>query len=1093
MKPEDLLKLVDIIKNLISEMFFQGKELPVWLILTINIILLAIFVLLAIWVVLFVLSKIKNSFIEEFWPLFYNQEQRRHRLKRQLFADYIESEIRNLNSREEWKDYRFTELEAEIEAEGRRKGLSLIPFFYSTQRGLRREQSLSKALELSSERLILVEGDPGSGKSVALRHVARKLAKSAMKSRRVKSVIPLYINLKKLERSSEEPIDRNLIESFVKKELNRINDRDIEEFLDNEFDIGLKQKTWLFLFDSFDELPEVLSSVEADEFTRSYAEAIDDFLGGFNKCQGIIASRQFRGPKHLGWPRFRILPLEDRRQELIRKAQLDLPIEKELISQLRNASQEIHEMTKNPMFLGILCENMRDGSPFPQNTHSIFESYLEKRLTRDQDRLKKRFNLEPSAVRTMAEKVAFCMSLDPNLGLSPTRAEIRNAMSNLEFRVPGNFDQFLNALEYLKLARSEDETIAGDSPLFTFSHRRFQEYFGTCVVLRDLNRINPRQLLTDGRWRETTVVIFQTQEPENFAPILAEARDLLDKVRASITGLIDDPIEYVNRESFEQSSSAPKNFSWSPGLLNLLGLLQDGFISRMNDLPDDIQMQAGRLLLSASTKGNLFDKKWSLEVAGITPQPVLLWLLRNAFSSESQWLKEVAYRQAARLSKIPDDISADIRRALLSLFSTNRLRKEFFATSAHLSRLDQSSKYLSVLRLLKCINPFDICLHIGSLIFLLYLSRTFLLPISVPVAIVFILILLWTYSSSLRIFSSVVSSTRFSFEQRRNQGSSILFDITRFMTPGSALAVYPRLIIFPLLWSIFAILAANTGRFTHPLWWLFLFLFPLLYFILKSKNFIKISISILGNVWTYVIISIISGYLFFIYAIIWINNLIFKNPDTILARIVFVIYGILVLASLFSLLRSWFIFLDNWFRDWMKLKKWIQSRPATMTAQKLLNLIDSYHNKGFSKQLIIISRERNLLPANNDSENLLNELAMALEHSLFLVNRKTYIRQRAWQRLKSKKQKTSRKILKYFGGIPKILSQGLKFSRKSKKSHIERIIENYSGSDFFTSWLKQYTRKDKKRFINLGSEFLDEIYILLEQIRAKRLVSEGSE
>ncbi|MGK7894825.1 MAG: NTPase (NACHT family), partial [Xenococcus sp. (in: cyanobacteria)] len=866
--------------------------------------------------------------------------------------------------------------------------------------------------------------------------------------------------------------------------LNRINDRDIEEFLDNEFDIGLKQKTWLFLFDSFDELPEVLSSVEADEFTRSYAEAIDDFLGGFNKCQGIIASRQFRGPKHLGWPRFRILPLENRRWELIRKAQLDRP--KELMSQLRNASQEIQEMTKNPMFLGILCENMRDGSPFPQNTHSIFESYLEKRLTRDKDRLKKRFNLEPSAVRTMAERVAFCMSLDPNLGLSPTRAEIRNAMGNLEFRVPGNFDKFLNALEYLKLARSEDETIAGDSPLFTFSHRRFQEYFGTCVVLRDLNRINPRQLLTDGRWRETTVVIFQTQEPENFAPILAEARDLLDKVLGSLAGLIDDPIEYVNRESFEQSSSAPKNFSWPRGLLNLLGLLQDGFISRMNDLPDDIQMQAGRLLLSASTKGNLSDKKWSLEVAGITPQPVLLWLLRNAFSSESQWLKEVAYRQAARLSKIPDDISADIRRALLSLFSTNRLRKEFFATYAHLSRLDQSSKYLSVLRLLQWINPIDICLHIGSLIFLLlYLSRTFLLPISVPVAIVFIVILLWTYSS-LRIFSSVVSSTRFSFEQRRSQGSSIFIDINRFMKTDSLFAVYIRLMIFPLLWSIYAVLAANTGRFTHPLWWPFFLLFPLLYFILKSKNFIKISISILGNVWTYVIIF---GYLFFMHAVYWI----LENPGTIIARIVFVIYGIIVLIGLFRLLIIAFIFLNNWFRDWMKLKKWIQSRPATMTAQKLLNLIDLYQNKGFSKQLIIISRERNLLPANNDSENLLNELAMALEHSLFLVNRKKDIRQRARQRLKSKKQKTSRKILKYFGGIPKILSQGLKFSRKSKKSYIERIIENYSGSDFFTSWLKQYTRKDKKRFINLGSEFLDEIYILLEQIRAKRKVSEGSE
>jgi len=180
-----------------------------------------------------------------------------------------------------------------------------------------------------------------------------------MKDKSIKSVIPLYINLKKLERSSKVKINRELIEYFVKQELNRVNDRDIEQFLDEEIQKGVQEGTWLFLFDSFDELPEVLSSVEADTTIRNYAEAIDDFLSGFNKCRGIIASRQFRGPKHLGWPRFRILPLESRRWELIRKAELEPRIEKELNGRLRIAPQEIQDMTKNPMFLGILCEDMR--------------------------------------------------------------------------------------------------------------------------------------------------------------------------------------------------------------------------------------------------------------------------------------------------------------------------------------------------------------------------------------------------------------------------------------------------------------------------------------------------------------------------------------------------------------------------------------------------------------------------------------------------------------------------------------------------------------------------------------------------------------
>ena len=124
----------------------------------IDYILLFVLILCAIWGLLSLLGQIKKIWIEQFWHLFDNKEQRKRRLNRERFADYLQNEIRQLNRREEWKDYRFAELEAEVEAEGRRRGFSLLPFFQSTQRGLRREKSLSKALALSRERLILVEG-----------------------------------------------------------------------------------------------------------------------------------------------------------------------------------------------------------------------------------------------------------------------------------------------------------------------------------------------------------------------------------------------------------------------------------------------------------------------------------------------------------------------------------------------------------------------------------------------------------------------------------------------------------------------------------------------------------------------------------------------------------------------------------------------------------------------------------------------------------------------------------------------------------------------------------------------------------------------
>jgi predicted NACHT family NTPase len=175
MKPDELINLIATFKQLISELFFNGQE-PQWLASAINYSLLLLLLLLGLWGVLVVIGQCIKIWAEQIRPLYYDQAQKKRLRDRQRFANHIEQEIRQLNSREEWKDYRFTELEAEVEAEGKRLRLLPLPFIRSTRRGLRREQSLSKALELSGERLILLAGDPGSGKSIALRHVAEKLA-----------------------------------------------------------------------------------------------------------------------------------------------------------------------------------------------------------------------------------------------------------------------------------------------------------------------------------------------------------------------------------------------------------------------------------------------------------------------------------------------------------------------------------------------------------------------------------------------------------------------------------------------------------------------------------------------------------------------------------------------------------------------------------------------------------------------------------------------------------------------------------------------------------------------------------------------------
>lgn len=86
------------------------------------------------------------------------------------------------------------------------------------------------------------------------------------------------------------------------------------EFLEINFDEGVRSGQWVFLFDSFDEVPDVLSSTEADQTVLAYSNAISDFFSGLNACRGVIASREYRGPARQGWRVFRVLELSEVRQ-----------------------------------------------------------------------------------------------------------------------------------------------------------------------------------------------------------------------------------------------------------------------------------------------------------------------------------------------------------------------------------------------------------------------------------------------------------------------------------------------------------------------------------------------------------------------------------------------------------------------------------------------------------------------------------------------------------------------------------------------------------------------------------------------------------
>lgn len=797
----DIKTLLEGIEKLLNYMF--GGQPPAWLLPTIAWVIGFGFVF---WGIVFLLSQAQKMWTEFIQPVYYQPEEKRRRARRRMFADIMEAEIRRLNSLEAWNDNRFAELEAEVEAEGRRKLFDLLKVGFSPVANLYKEKSLSRALERSSERLILVEGDPGSGKSVAMRHLAQSMARKANGSRNVKRVIPLYINLKHLRRPCEQIIDHKLIEEFIFKALNRINDRDVEDFLAEEFKRGLEEGTWLFLFDSFDEIPDILSSTEADTTIREYAEAISDFLHRMNKCRGIVASREYKGPRFLGWPKFRILPLTlDRKLELIKRTGLRLEVQKVIANGISQSATDFRYLTGNPMFLNLLCEfmNKKDLPEFPRHTHNIFNDYVWKRLKHDEERLQQRFSKTPGEIRDAAEKLAFCMTADTGIGLSPTLEQLEASTRRLNLDLGTEFSNYVNAIEYLKLARLEPSALDGNT-YFTFAHRRFQEYFATAVVLREPERIDVHLLLTDARWRETAVVILQTQSSATVAPILTDVQKLL---QASLDTLCQNKTNTPEKEpvalppyalgrlgkglfegskvshqkiegfirtaelairSAEEEDRINLPLDWPKHLFHILGILQEGLSTKYGLLPENIRQMIDDLLLFMMRKGSLDDRKWALDIAGCASLEVLEKAIDIGLSSPGAWVKNSAILQVSKLAQIPDKFSKHIISNLLTSAQEEFLLERRYEIYAQFSRFADRN-YLNVASLIVWMPFVDFFLSFvsamlivnlmnsgpGDLLFIFVYNFYFILIMLLTVAGV---VIRWWSSSILQAISDVYSS-----------------------------------------------------------------------------------------------------------------------------------------------------------------------------------------------------------------------------------------------------------------------------------------------------------------------------------------------
>lgn len=662
--------------------------------------------------------------IGELWtkhiqPLFYNADQRRLAEDRQLFAQHLRNTVAGVSEYEEWQDWRFAELEAEVEAESYSRTPVLLRVL-SPSRRVQRERSLSEALRKTEDRLVLLEGPPGAGKSVALRHLAMLLADRASRRRTCRSVIPVYVNLRDLQRGDTEGIDGSLVRRLVLSTLTAPHDRLVDRFIEEHFDQGLKDGTWLFLFDSFDEIPEVLTAPEGSDVVNRYADAILSFLHGMNKCRAVVASREFRGPRQFGWPRFRIMPLSpERALALVRRARLEPQAEQRIVANLLTATPELRQLLANPMFLSTVCEHVQGGNAFPQQGHEVFEQFLTRRIERDTLRVRERYGLDVADVEHAAKALAFCMTAEEGLGLNPSLDRIRGALREQCFEV-AVLDRVLNSLTYMRIGRlSSPDGGTSDDVRFSFAHRRFQEYFATRFVLAHPAMVAPNALLTEGKWRETAVVALQVMDVEGLAPLIAQA-EAIASFCAATAGLQDDEMDQAlvaiqRGDHYPVQGDTDCEFEWPPGALHLLGILQQALGARALPLPDLLRADVARLVLAAFATGVLHDRKAALDVAGSAPQRVREAMIAAGARSESLWLRGAAFEQAASQPEGMQKLVRVIPVAMVSQLLEGQLARQRTSMATYISRLPRPRQLLGTLRILAMLPAVDAILHVSLL------------------------------------------------------------------------------------------------------------------------------------------------------------------------------------------------------------------------------------------------------------------------------------------------------------------------------------------------------------------------------------------
>jgi len=539
-------------------------------------------------------------------PLDQDFPEQTYQQQMKRYSEILMSRLITLDDETRWDDYFFAPLEAEVEVTSGRRSIKKIVDLMRALKGDR------------TSRIILVLGDPGAGKSIALRKLAKELMKEVDRTGR----LPVYVNLKEWgdehQWTEESPPTAQELRSFILRTLKSYSVF-ADQFLEEYFDRMLDRGRFFFLLDSFDEIPAVLDVNEGSWLIQHLSRMITEFFVSQDEGRGIVASRFYRRPKfgRVESATFEIRPFSDMRihEALLRSEKL----RGDTIDKLFRERTELIPVARNPFsaaLIRIYAEN--HGGELPSSQLEMYESYIRGRLDASTDEMR-RHELTIDQMITNATEIAWGMFRETEIGLEAPIHKLAMLLPNIRI------ETVTTVLRYSGLARMS----AGTDPRFSFVHRRLNEYFVARGLLDNPASVTLQAIPTDSRYRDALALYCEVGELEHVKNIAAFCWSEISNV------IPDSATPAVERLR----------------AVHCLRFLRDAFRARPEAMAFVVEL-AEYINERLQPAGDLLAAKIALEATGLLPEGEAEPILVKALQMGNDWISETALHSCRHLKKV---------------------------------------------------------------------------------------------------------------------------------------------------------------------------------------------------------------------------------------------------------------------------------------------------------------------------------------------------------------------------------------------------------------------------------------------------------